>query len=188
MVMESLTLTEMETAIDGSTAMDGSMATAMAMNLTAMEGSMTTTMAMEGSTTTATETASWLDCNGGLNGNWDGKEVDGMEGIDDNGSSNGVLNGDNNGDGNQRLNCKGGLNGNCDGKEAASLFCAELRSIFLKLCTMDVKSICILPMHEGKMPLKYWGMLPSLSGPLGLGREADTMVGGGYLTKGSSSW
>jgi hypothetical protein len=50
---------------------------------------------------------------------------------------------------------------------------------------MDVKSMGILPMHEGKTPLKYWGMLPSLSGPLGLGRAADTMVGGGgYLTKG----
>ena len=34
-------------------------------------------------------------------------------------------------------------------------------------------------MHEWKMPLKYWGMVPTLSGPLGLGRAADTMVGGG---------
>jgi len=42
----------------------------------------------------------------------------------------------------------------------------------------DVKSLGILPMHEGKTPLKYWGVLPSLSGPLGLGRAADTMVGG----------
>ena len=48
----------------------------------------------------------------------------------------------------------------------------------------DVKSMGIAPMHEGKMSLKYWGMLPSLSGPLGLGQAADTMVGGGYLTKG----
>jgi hypothetical protein len=39
----------------------------------------------------------------------------------------------------------------------------------------------ILPMHEGKMPLKYWSILPSLSGPLGLGRAADTTVGGGTL-------
>jgi len=34
-------------------------------------------------------------------------------------------------------------------------------------------------MYEWKMPLKYWGMLSSLSGPLGLGQAADTMVGGG---------
>jgi len=33
-------------------------------------------------------------------------------------------------------------------------------------------------MYEWNMPLKYWGMLSSLSGPLGLGRAADTMVGG----------
>ena len=38
-------------------------------------------------------------------------------------------------------------------------------------------------MHKWKMPLKYWGMVPTLSGPLGLGRAADTMVGGVYLTK-----
>ena len=58
-----------------------------------------------------------LDCDGGLNGNCEDKEVDGMEGIDGNGNSDGVLGGDSNGDGNQRLNCKGGLNGNCDCKE-----------------------------------------------------------------------
>ena len=33
-------------------------------------------------------------------------------------------------------------------------------------------------MHKWKMPLKYWGIVPTLSGPLGLGRAADTMVGG----------
>jgi hypothetical protein len=38
-------------------------------------------------------------------------------------------------------------------------------------------------MHKWKMPLKYWGMVPTLSGPLGLGRAADTMVGGGDLPK-----
>ena len=38
-------------------------------------------------------------------------------------------------------------------------------------------------MHKWKMLLKYWGMVPTLSGPLGLGRAADTMVGGVYLTK-----
>ena len=31
-------------------------------------------------------------------------------------------------------------------------------------------------MYEWKMPLKYWDMLSSLSGPLGLGGAADTMV------------
>ena len=40
-----------------------------------------------------------------------------------------------------------------------------------------------VPMHEWMMPLKYWGMVPALSGLLGLGQAADTMVGGGYLTK-----
>ena len=81
----------------------------------------------------------------------------------------------------------------CEGRDlpwphiciTASLFPAELWSIFPKLCAMDVKSMGILSMHEGKMPLKYWGMLPSLSGPLGLGQAADTIVGvGEYLTKG----
>jgi len=38
-------------------------------------------------------------------------------------------------------------------------------------------------MYEWKMHLKYWGMLPSLSGPLGLGRVADTMVWGGLPAK-----
>ena len=47
----------------------------------------------------------------------------------------------------------------------------------------DVKSMGIVPMHEGKMPLKYWGMLLSLSGPLGLGRAVDTMAGRGTLQK-----
>ena len=37
----------------------------------------------------------------------------------------------------------------------------------------------IVPMHEWKVPLKYWGMLAYPSGPLGLGQEADTMVWGG---------
>ena len=58
-----------------------------------------------------------LDCNGGLNGNWDGKEDNGMEGINGNGDRDGVLDGNSNGDGNRRLNCEGRLNGNCDGKE-----------------------------------------------------------------------
>jgi len=47
----------------------------------------------------------------------------------------------------------------------------------------------IVPMHEWKMPLKYWSMLSSLSGPLGLGRAADTMAmvrgGGTYEVAGT---
>ena len=53
-------------------------------------------------------------------------------------------------------------------------------------CPCHVKSmgIAIVPMHEWKVPLKYWGMLAYPSGPLGLGQEADTMVWGGYLRNG----
>jgi hypothetical protein len=32
-------------------------------------------------------------------------------------------------------------------------------------------------MHEWKMPLKYWGMLSSLSGPLGLGKRQTPWSG-----------
>jgi len=38
-------------------------------------------------------------------------------------------------------------------------------------------------MYDWKMPLKYWGMLSSLSGPLGLGRAVDTTVWGGGTCK-----
>ena len=41
-------------------------------------------------------------------------------------------------------------------------------------------------MYEWKIPLKYWGMLSFLKGPLGLGRAADTMVWGGYLSSGGN--
>ncbi len=40
-----------------------------------------------------------------------------------------------------------------------------------------LKSMGIIPMHLRKMPLKYWGMVPSWSGPLRY-RTADTMVKG----------
>ena len=43
-----------------------------------------------------------------------------------------------------------------------------------------------VPMHEWMMLLKYWGMVPALSGPLGLEQAADTMVGGGILQKGGT--
>jgi hypothetical protein len=45
--------------------------------------------------------------------------------------------------------------------------------------TCHVKSMGIVPMHEWKVPLKYRGMLPFPSGPLGLGQAMDTMVWGG---------
>jgi len=47
-----------------------------------------------------------------------------------------------------------------------------------------VKSMGIVPMHEWKVPLKYWGTLSLPSGPLGLGQAGDTMVWGGYLRNG----
>jgi hypothetical protein len=46
-------------------------------------------------------------------------------------------------------------------------------------CPCHVKSMGIIPMHEWKVPLKYWGMLTFPGGPLGLGQAADTMVWGG---------
>ena len=56
MAMEGLTAKATEMAIDGSTAMEGSMATSMAMILMAMEGSTEMAMSMEGSKVMATET------------------------------------------------------------------------------------------------------------------------------------
>jgi hypothetical protein len=41
----------------------------------------------------------------------------------------------------------------------------------------------IVPMHQWKVPLKYRAMLLFPSGPLGLGRAADTMVWGGVPAK-----
>ena len=41
----------------------------------------------------------------------------------------------------------------------------------------------IVPVHQWKVPLKYWAMLLFRSGPLGLGGAADTMVWGGVPTK-----
>ncbi len=63
-------------------------------------------------------------------------------------------------------------------KHPIYLVCFTISCNFQTELMMDVKSMGIIPMDKGKMPLKYWGMLPSLSGPLGLGRVADTMVGG----------
>jgi len=42
-----------------------------------------------------------------------------------------------------------------------------------KLMT-DVKSMAIVPMHEWKMPLKYWGMLYPEVGGWGYHGEAST--------------
>ena len=50
-------------------------------------------------------------------------------------------------------------------------------------CPGHVKSMGIIPMHEWKMPLKYWGTLSFPSGSLGLGQAADTMVWGRVPTK-----
>ena len=50
----------------------------------------------------------------------------------------------------------------------------------------DLKSMAIVPMHEWKVPLKYRAVLLFLSGPLGLGGVADTMVWGGYLRSGGN--
>jgi hypothetical protein len=46
-----------------------------------------------------------------------------------------------------------------------------------------VKSMGIVPMHEWKVPLKYWGTLSFPSGSLGLGQAADIMVLGRVPTK-----
>ena len=46
-------------------------------------------------------------------------------------------------------------------------------------CLCHVQSIGIVPMHEWKVPLKYWGMLPFPSGLLLLRQAADTKVWGG---------
>jgi hypothetical protein len=46
-----------------------------------------------------------------------------------------------------------------------------------------VKSMGIVPMHEWKVPLKYRGMHPFPSRPLGPGQAVDTMVWGGVPTK-----
>ena len=41
----------------------------------------------------------------------------------------------------------------------------------------------IVPMHEWKMSLKYWGMIPSLSGPLGLRQSGGHHDQGGVPMK-----
>ena len=56
--------------------------------------------------------------------------------------------------------------------------------IFVSCCVQTnspchVKSMGIVPMHEWKVPLKYRGMHPFPSGPLGLGQAVDNMVWGG---------
>jgi hypothetical protein len=43
----------------------------------------------------------------------------------------------------------------------------------------DIKSMGIVLMLKWKMPLKYWGMLPSQRERLGLWQAADIMVRGG---------
>ena len=51
-------------------------------------------------------------------------------------------------------------------------------------CPCHLKSMGNIPMHEWKVPLKYyWSMLTYPSGPSGLGQAADTMVWGGGTFK-----
>ena len=53
---------------------------------------------------------------------------------------------------------------------------------FLTKCILEVESMGFVPMHPWKMRLKYWGMLPSQSGPLGL-RQSRGYHGCGGLYK-----
>ena len=46
-------------------------------------------------------------------------------------------------------------------------------------CPCHLQCMGIVPMHEWKVPLKYWGMFPFPSGPLGLRQAADTFNGKG---------
>ncbi len=65
----------------------------------------------------------------------------------------------------------------------------RLSSVIVVSCCVQtnspchVKSMGIAPMHEWKVPLKYWGTLPFPSGLLGLEQVADTMVWGRVPTK-----
>ncbi len=47
----------------------------------------------------------------------------------------------------------------------------------------DIKRMVIVLMLKWKMPLKYWGMIPSQKGWLGLRQAADIMVRGGVHKK-----
>ncbi len=66
---------------------------------------------------------------------------------------------------------------------------SRLSSVIVVSCCVQtyspshVKSMGIVPMHEWKVPLKYWITLPFPSGSLGLGQVADTMVWGQVPTK-----
>jgi hypothetical protein len=69
---------------------------------------------------------------------------------------------------------------------------SRLSSVIVVSCCVQtnspchVKSMVIVPMHEWKVPLKYWDTLPFPSGSLGLGQAADTWSGGGYLRNGGN--
>jgi len=69
---------------------------------------------------------------------------------------------------------------------------SRLSSVIVVSCCVQtnspchVKSMGIVPMHEWKVPLKYWGTLPFPSGSLGLRQAADTMVWGWYLRNGGN--
>jgi hypothetical protein len=65
----------------------------------------------------------------------------------------------------------------------------QLSSVIVVSCCVQtnspyhVKIMGIVPMHELKVSLKYWGTLPFPSGSLGLGQAADIMVWGRVPTK-----
>ena len=66
---------------------------------------------------------------------------------------------------------------------------SRLSSVIVVSCCVQtnspchVKSLGIVPMHEWKVSLKYWGKLPFPSWLLGLGQATDTIVWGQVPTK-----
>ena len=57
------------------------------------------------------------------------------------------------------------------------LLCIVVSNLNAHVVTCDMKCMGIVPMHEWKVSLTYWGMLSSPCGPLGrLGQVVDTMV------------
>ncbi len=64
------------------------------------------------------------------------------------------------------------------------LLCLVVSCCVQTNCPCHVKIMCISPIHEWKVPLKYRGMHTFPTGTLGLGQAADTMVRGGYQQNG----
>ena len=57
---------------------------------------------------------------------------------------------------------------------------------FLTRCIWNMKSTETVTMHLWKMPLKYWAMVPSLNGPLGLQNGGHHGLGGAVKLAGTS--